>query len=225
MTPAEIEEEFEALFEDIGTPETLAPITKAEIEALEGRVPAALIWVLEKYGRASLYGGRAQQVHPDDLAPVMKAIFGKDPQLAGAEGYVLTAFGEIEFWTNDFGGGSVDLLTGYVTCNGVSMPPETDRTYYPNHVFLPYSYDAEDIDFEDLDDKALFGRLKRKFGAPGLMEVYGFVPAIQLGGAPSLETAKIQPAREHLAFLASASEFTLLSSPQLGEVKELRSVP
>ncbi|ATD09359.1 hypothetical protein PPIS_b0142 [Pseudoalteromonas piscicida] len=64
----------------------------------------------------------------------------------------------------------------------------------------------ESLDLDDINDLPLFERAVEKLGLLENGEIYGFVPALALGGEPKLENLQKVKATEHLAFLADLGE-------------------
>ncbi|RXE86551.1 glutamyl-tRNA amidotransferase [Pseudoalteromonas sp. A757] len=65
---------------------------------------------------------------------------------------------------------------------------------------------STEIDLKDHNEKPLFERAVEKLGPLENGEIYGFVPALALGGEPKLENLQKVKATEHLAFLADLGE-------------------
>ncbi|RXE89640.1 glutamyl-tRNA amidotransferase [Pseudoalteromonas sp. A757] len=62
------------------------------------------------------------------------------------------------------------------------------------------------IDLIDINEQPLFERTLERLGPLENGEIYGFAPALALGGEPKLENLQKVKATEHLAFLADLGE-------------------
>lgn len=60
------------------------------------------------------------------------------------------------------------------------------------------------MEYNDFDD--LFQPAKKKLGTLSRDEMYGFVPAIMLGGSDALDNLKKVRSVEHLVFLSQLSD-------------------
>lgn len=65
-------------------------------------------------------------------------------------------------------------------------------------------------DFYDWKDKPLFKRALRKLGPLQSDEMYGFEPALTIGGTPNLEHLVKVKMVEHLVFLSQLGEVELV---------------
>ncbi|WP_229381237.1 DUF1851 domain-containing protein [Shewanella psychropiezotolerans] len=64
---------------------------------------------------------------------------------------------------------------------------------------------------KDLDENPLFERAMALLGPLEADEMYGFVPALAIGGAPKLENLQKVKVIEHLTFLADLGEKTVMA--------------
>lgn len=73
----------------------------------------------------------------------------------------------------------------------------------------------EGCDFADVNGINLFGAALKKFGHLKHDEMYGFVPALSLGGPATLEYLQKVKAVEHLVLLAQFAPLEVIASPSL----------
>ena len=69
----------------------------------------------------------------------------------------------------------------------------------------------DNMEEEDLDGKPLFQRAMAKHGPLEEYEMYGFVPALAIGGATKLENLQKVKVIEHLSFLADLGEKAVMA--------------
>ena len=69
----------------------------------------------------------------------------------------------------------------------------------------------DSLDKNDSDENPLFERAMALLGPLEADEMYGFVPALAIGGAPKLENLQKVKVIEHLTFLADLGEKTVMA--------------
>lgn len=204
---------FAYMLRKLGEPRFAAKTTPAEAERYAGRVPEALIRFWSEHGRGAYLDGLYWISDPEPFDPLIATIFKDDPEFDPAEmtHVAHTAFGSLKLWHRRRRGVLVDLLT-----STVFNPPE--RSWHDAKTGLPFS---ENFSIGTLvaitgaeyteDQKDLLASAMTRQGplAPG--EVYGFSPALQLGGSYTAENLRRVRAIEHLAFLAQLARLNLVS--------------
>ncbi len=207
---------YEGAFQIFGAPSGGVHADPQTIEKYRGSFPQAFIQVWMKYGFASTQNGWFWIADPDLLRPVLDELFDGD-----------NTFGDgrfLPFAYNAFGGINLWNPTSH-TCADISFSRNVVTTYYENFYHLepkdPHSrrktddeligvtfYTPSDEDSpRGTDGRRLFMPALEALGPLSPGEIYGFFPAIALGGTFSLENLKRVKAVEHLTFLASLADF------------------
>ncbi|WP_201214534.1 T6SS immunity protein Tdi1 domain-containing protein [Pseudomonas sp. S36] len=85
------------------------------------------------------------------------------------------------------------------------------------------SSDPEDFNIQDSNGKLLFNSALRKYGPLEPDELYGFEPALVIGGYPTLENLRRLKLDQHLLILRSFETPTLpFSSTDLENLKKMQ---
>ncbi len=203
-----------------GEPKHAQRLTLDQVNRFRDVLPTKLLdfWVF--HGAGCYLDGKFWLCDPELMNPVMNAIFKNDPGFVVGQlhtfGY--SSFGSLFCWQEkkellwvdfypptaseenyneneptrpELAGiprSSPDFIVGIAVLNGID-----------NDSGSPY----------DVNDQPLFPQALAKLGplAPG--EIYGFVPALQLGGEMRIENVRKVGVVEHLLLLAQLSTFDL----------------
>jgi hypothetical protein len=214
---------FAHLLGRLGEPEQALKVTYDEAQRYAGRVPDAMLRFWREHGRGAYKGGSYWICDPAPYQGVIEAIFKDDPEfdpaLMTAVGY--DAFGRISIWHQMRYEVTVDLLTSTIDNppDSSQISSETGQKFTPDFsigCFLtqPIYRDPE----TDEDDEDLVPKARARLGALEHNEVYGFFPALQLGGTMRVENLRRVKAPEHMMLLASLQPLTLtrLTDPEPG---------
>ena len=198
----------------LGEPQDAQKVPARDAARYADRVPRALIQFWRTHGRGSFEQGKFWICDPVPFQPIIDTVFHGDPELDPAEmtaiGY--SAFGALKIWHRKRRAVTLDIVF-----QQVSNPPpkswhdaETGRPFSPDYTVscqltaFQYGPALVDTDGEDLLPQAI-GRLGRL--APG--EIYGFVPALHLGGRYDVANLRRMDAAEHLLVVAETANFML----------------
>jgi hypothetical protein len=224
---------FAYMLKKLGEPRFAAKITPDEAGRYRGRVPEALIRFWSEHGRGAFLDGLYWICDPAPFDALIALIFEGDAEFDPTEMTVVahTAFGSLKLWHRKRRSVLVDLLTSTV------FNP-TERSWHDARTSAPFS---EDFSVSNLvgitgseylaDERDLLAAAIARDGplAPG--EIYGFFPALQLGGAYVAENLRRVKAPEHFAILAQLSKFTLtrLTPPEppaypYGRIENVRTI-
>ncbi|HEL5052451.1 TPA: DUF1851 domain-containing protein [Stenotrophomonas maltophilia] len=183
-------------------------VPPSKLQHYRGKVPDKLLEYWQAYGFAGYGGGRFWMTDPDEYAEALHAwlygteFYGKDHY------YVIgrTAFGDLTLWGTKTG----RSLT--INCPWAMIFP-TDKSRWMKEGkedFLISAWVAfmtfDDMDETDDNDALLFDRAVKQLGPLAHDEMYGFVPALALGGPCRLDHLQKVKAAEHLLFLAQLGE-------------------
>ncbi|WP_199610068.1 GAD-like domain-containing protein [Flocculibacter collagenilyticus] len=203
-----------ALFDDFYNYEGFGPAIKAVAPAKDviakytGKLPDRLIECWQEYGFCGWGEGLFWTVNPEDYEDILQEWLQDTPFPENDAYYVIarSAFGELFIW-GEKSGQSLSIESNF----GMIFP--TDKTAKLNENGPTMSVDLffsclskESMEQKDINDKPLFERAAEKLGELSSDEMYGFEPALALGGEPKLENLKKVPVLEHLSFLASLGE-------------------
>ncbi|OON62784.1 hypothetical protein B0920_04950 [Massilia sp. KIM] len=176
---------------------------------LSGHLPEKLFEYWREVGLGGFGDGLFWLVDPIEYSPVAKAWAEAGGLDSGGLWIIArSAFGQLFLWD--------ESTTSIVTISA------SDQTIYrsdartapvPEEADLHLSIfigmqNPDDLDLEDVNEKGLFRRALKKLGPLNDNEMYGFEPALVLGGMPVLENLRKVSAIEHLLLL-----------PQLGDVE------
>ncbi|AWH55376.1 hypothetical protein C1924_02185 [Stenotrophomonas sp. ESTM1D_MKCIP4_1] len=184
------------------------PVAQSTLDHYEGKVPSKLLKYWQAYGFSGYGGGLFWMTNPDEYAEALKAWL-HGTELHGRDNYYVigrSAFGDLSVWGTRTG----TSLT--VNCPWAMIFP-TDQSRWMSEGkedFLVSTWlafmDKSDIDETDDRDIPLFDRAVKRLGPLAHDEMYGFVPALALGGPCRLDHLQRVKAAEHLLFLAQLGE-------------------
>jgi len=110
-----------------------------------------------------------------------------------------SAFGELYFWGEETGASlKITSIVSRCTTFVSSLPKDQMDKRFQNFLL------SAEVEYNDFDD--LFQPAKKKLGTLSRDEMYGFVPAIMLGGSDALDNLKKVRSVEHLVFLSQLSD-------------------
>lgn len=208
-------EYFEEFYNFGGFGPAIKSITPSddEVKSYKGILPANLLKYWQEYGFCGWGSGRLWIINPaeyeDILARWLKNTPFEQMQKDGVDHFsviAIDAFGEIYIWGKNSG-----TCLSITSCYGMIFPAFNNQDFLESgeelilNLFFANKISTE-IDLNDLNDQPLFERALEKLGPLENGEIYGFVPALALGGAPKLENLQKVKATEHLAFLAELGE-------------------
>ncbi len=201
---------FAHLMKKYGAFEPVEHVSAADVEPYRGKLPESLLTLWVECGRGAWLGGKFQFCDPARYRSVLDLVFGADPDFSSRDclPYGFTAFGELLVWSQRHQVVKIDLRVG-----SVAAPKMNSKNPAPDDLVisistLPMLDDAQG-DMVDNNNKPLFDRAVAKLGRLTLGEVYGFVPALTLGGVAKLENLKRVSALEHFFILAQSTSFVL----------------
>ncbi len=201
---------FAAIVDQFGPPAGAVKATPKEIDRYRDRLPSALLDFWVQHGWGSWKDGRTWLCDPALLEPIVRAIFEGDAELAPDDitAIAYNAFGEVLFWHRTRRSITYTAPLGTVTiANPESYAdietgrPTSQAFTIGADIFGPIS--SSEAPFVDENGKDLFPRAMRRLGplAPG--EIYGFAPALSMGGAAVIANVVRAPIREHLTMLVA----------------------
>ncbi len=184
----------------------------AQIDAYRGALPDALLTFWAEAGWGAHADGLAWLVNPADYEAIAREWIEGISLPVDEPLHVIarSAFGRL-FLRGKTSGQSVIVVPTYSRV--ITSPPDKylargEEEFAITSQFVAFSADAFDMD--DIKDKPLFKRALKKLGRLQPVEMYGFEPALALGGVPDLgKLAKVSLA-EHLALLRQLDDVEVL---------------
>lgn len=201
-----LDESFDYFYnqEGFGPQINSTPVPESIVEAYRGKLPDALLTYWKAMGWAGFGNGLLWLVDPREYADVLNAwihatdFFSKDRYHVFARG----AFGNLYVW-GERTGPSLHINAP----NSMIFPSDRSAAMARGEADLLLQTwfvvcDKDAFDKDDGDDKPLFERAVTLLGRPGPEDMFGFVPALALGGPRRLDHVQKVNAVEHLMFLA-----------------------
>ena len=201
-----LDESFDYFYnhEGFGPPIDSMPVPESIVEAYRGKLPDALLTYWKAMGWAGFGNGLLWLVDPREYADVLNAwmhatdFYSKDRYHVFARG----ALGELHVW-GERTGPCLHINAPY----SMIFPSDDSADMALGKADLLLQTwlivcEKDAFDMEDDGDKPLFERAVKLLGRPGPDEMFGFVPALALGGPCRLDHLQKVNAVEHLMFLA-----------------------
>ena len=178
------------------------------IERFRGKLPEQLLAYWEDHGWCGYAGGLFWTVDPQEYEPVLEAWIGDSPFMEKDAYHIIArgAFGELYFW----GESTCDSLK--VFAPGSYCSPRKSAFQHGDlecgmRAFFS-KRNRKENDFADL-----FVSASEKLGPLKHDEMYGFVPALALGGPSELSHLQKVKAVEHLVLLAQLAPLEVMTPP------------
>ncbi|WP_064791375.1 GAD-like domain-containing protein [Shewanella woodyi] len=192
--------------------------TAEDLNIFEDKLPARLLEYWQEYGFCGWGEGIFWTVNPDDYKDILTqwlsgTVF-EQRELDGIDKYYVvgrSAFGKLYIW-GETSGASLDIVTNF-SMIFPSDQSEKLKTIGAEKLIEKFysSKRKSNMEEQDLDEHPLFERAMAKLGPLEADEMYGFVPALAIGGAPKLENLQKVKVLEHLTFLADLGEKTVMA--------------
>lgn len=188
-------------------------VPQEKIERFRGKLPDQLLEYWKEYGWCGYAQGLFWTVDPDEWEPALEAWIG-DTELMEQDAYYViarTAFGELILW-GEKSGPSLKILSTYAMIFPADCTEEMIRRSPDRMVQSFFSSKSRDsMDMQDENEKPLFARALKKLGPLDHDTMYGFVPALALGGPVRLENLQKLDAIVHLDILSGLGERQLMA--------------
>ncbi len=213
-----MDEAFAYFLTNFGPPLARRDVPATDATRQTGRLPALLLEYWIEHGAAGYADGLFWTVNPDDYAGVLAQWLEPSP-FNGQDDYQViarTAFGCLFVWGAK-SGASLQINTPH----GIIFPNPAAATYVQagraeiavQSFFVSLS--KSHTDFADEDGKPLFTRARAKRGVLDPDEMYGFEPALALGGTATLANLQKVKILEHLTILAQLGAPRIIENPLL----------
>jgi hypothetical protein len=203
-----MDEYFEYFLEKMGPPVHKRHVPPSSIERFRGRLPDQLLDYWEEHGWCGYADGLFWTVDPLEYEPVLEAWIGESQFMEKDAYHIIarSAFGELYFW-GERTGESLRIFAPGSYC----LPNESIFTESELELGLRAFFSVRDR--EENDFAEMFNPAFAKLGQLVHDEMYGFVPALALGGTADLSRLKKVKAVEHLVFLAQLAPLNVMTPP------------
>ncbi|QNX86294.1 GAD-like domain-containing protein [Acinetobacter seifertii] len=205
MSEFMMDENFEIFYHDegFGPPIYSETVSEETIKKYQKKLPNQLLEYWKAYGFSGWGNGLFWLVNPEDYQDVLDAWL-EHVELPPHEEYFViarTAFGDLNVWGTLHGQCfTISPLMNQIFPSMDVM--EKDEGDLLIRIFMS-SKEKRFIDIKDYKNKPLFDRAVKKYGELNKNEMFGFEPALILGGEAKLENVRKLPIISHLQFLAS----------------------
>lgn len=180
------------------------PVPEDSLTLWENKLPPILLTYWQNEGWATYANGLLWIVNPDDYEYI-KDIWLEDTPLAGIDNFHViarSAFGNL-YLCGERTGRSVTIACPnneiLALKSKLKAKPLHDQDFSIRAFFA--CSDPEDFDYVDIDGEPLFERAAEKYGPLEPDEMYGFEPALVMGGSPTLNKLRRLKLDPHLHFL------------------------
>jgi len=199
-------------FKGFGPPMARRDVPPEKIRKFRGKLPDKLLEYWQEYGWCGYGKGLLWTVDPDEWEDELDAWIGDTEFMERDAYYVIarSAFGKLVLW-GEKTGVSLKVSTPY----GFVFPSFDEEEFREDGPDLTIqlffsSTSRESYELTDMDDVPLFERALEKLGPLDHTTMYGFVPALALGGEPRLENLQQMDAHVHLDILSQITELQIM---------------
>ncbi|MFJ3469519.1 GAD-like domain-containing protein [Pseudomonas sp. NPDC090201] len=195
-----MEDYFEHFLKKMGAPMECSFPEKSTLDKYQGKLPGQLLEQWAEHGWSGYADGIFWTVDPAQYESVIRDWL-KNSGIPAADYYHVIArgaFGDLYLWEESAGHTlKISLCHARYYEDKKSIP----STEFDQEIRMFFAFmDRDDNDFDDLFEQAL-----KKLGPLKADEMYGFVPAIALGGPGEFKHLQKVKIIEHLAFLSQLS--------------------
>ncbi|AZE92956.1 hypothetical protein C4J95_0832 [Pseudomonas orientalis] len=205
-----MDEDFDYFLSAFGPGYDRRDVSPSTIEWYRGKLPEQLLIYWQVYGWCGYAEGAFWTVNPREYESIISGWL-KQTRLWGTDVYHViarSAFGTLYLWGEQ---------------SGDSLTISAANAYYirSTSIFTRAQFDFalrcffSGLTVQSNDYENLFGVAKNKLGRLSEGEMYGFTPALALGGKSVLAGIEKVSAVEHLTFLSQVSELEELIAPNL----------
>lgn len=186
-------------------PDAIA-IPKTRIDEYESRLPRALLDFWMEIGWSGFADGILWSTDPEAFEVVIASWLDGTDFLKNQTYTVIarSAFGQIFLWGKQSGMNIIiEPLFGTVTIFESNFDEKKENS---SVIAFFVSKEKTYFDFNDWKEKPLFNKALRKLGPLQSDEMYGFEPALSIGGVPKLDNLVKVKMIEHLVLLSQLHE-------------------
>jgi hypothetical protein len=211
--PRPLRDMLDYMVRTLGPPRQAQRVGADEAALYQDRVPPRLIRFWQEHGRGSYFDGLYWICDPAPLRAVIDLVFKDDPELDSADmtAVAYTAFGHVTVW--DRRRANINV---HFQLSSVFVPPERAHIDSATGERFPDDYmigTAVGIVRSQYlpSEHAFLEAARARLGPLTAGEVYGFFPALQLGGAYTVENLRRVKAAEHFTQLVQLAPMNLVA--------------
>lgn len=203
-----MDEFFELFLSKMGPAADRRYVPASSIDRYRRALPQQLLAYWETYGWCSYGDGSFWTVDPGEYEPVLEAWIGETSFMENDAYHIIarSAFGHLYLWGEKSG------LSLTLVAPGSFCVPSCD-TRAPDDLGLNLKIFFATLERCSVDFADLFSPALKSLGKLAHDEMYGFVPALALGGSSELSNLQKVRAVEHLVFLAQLAPLEILPAP------------
>ncbi|MGF6276056.1 hypothetical protein ABIB38_004463 [Massilia sp. UYP11] len=205
------DEDFELFIDEFGEATSRTDVPMEAIQKWRGKLPDQLLKYWQAEGWCGYANGLFWTVNPDDYEDLVDEWLADTPleQLDSFHAIARTAFGCLYLWGEKTG----DSVTVACSINSIiafssNLKQEMDDPDFDARVFFS-NKSPDHCDLKDESGQPLFERALAKLGPLEPDELYGFEPALVLGGKMRLENLTKLNLDVHLTILRQLASPTL----------------
>ena len=205
------DEDFEVFISEFGEATHHTDVPAEAIRKWRGKLPDQLLKYWQEEGWCGYKDGLFWTIDPDDYEDLVDEWLTDTPieQLDSFHAIARSAFGTLYLWGEKTGDSVVIACSiNSIIALGSNLKQEVDNPDFDIRVFFSNKTTAR-CDVKDELGKPLFQRAVRKLGRLEPDEVYGFEPAVVLGGKMCLENIAKLKLDAHLTILRQLASPTL----------------
>lgn len=200
-----IDENFEIFYldEGFGPPIYSEPVSDEILNKFKTKLPNQLLEYWKVFGFSGWGNGLFWLVNPEEYQDVLDAWLENIETPPHEEYFVIarSAFGDLDIWGTIHG----RCFTISSTMNQI-FPSMEEMNIGEEDLLLRIFISSQEkrfLDIKDFKNKSLFDRAVKKYGELTKNEMFGFEPALVLGGEAKIENVRKLPIISHLQLLAS----------------------
>ncbi|GBH17392.1 Uncharacterized protein KPSA3_03359 [Pseudomonas syringae pv. actinidiae] len=201
LKEASVDKVFARFLEKFGGPVDRQDVPMSSIERYRGKLPNQLLEYWTEHGWCGYGEGIFWIVNPQEYEGVV-ASWIEGTELEKRDTYHLIArgaFGDLYLW-GEKTGFSLKITSVFSRCVIHDFEPTPEQMDRKLQDFIV----SRKVDSNDVEN--LFSQARRKLGTLRHDEMYGFVPALMLGGSASLDHVEKLKTVEHLILLSQLAE-------------------
>ncbi len=206
------DEDFSLFIDSFGEATQRIPVPEFSLRKWENVLPPVLLEYWKDEGWAGYANGLLWTVNPDDFEHIKDAWLQGTPLESFDKFHVIarSAFGNL-YLCGERTGRSVSIICIHNEILALKNRLKPKELSAQNITIQSLFGGSEpgDFDYADSSDKLLFSRALKKYGPLAPDEMYGFEPALVLGGAPTLENLRRLKLDPHLLILRNFDTPTL----------------
>ncbi|MBB2488148.1 DUF1851 domain-containing protein [Mitsuaria sp. WAJ17] len=204
------DEDFEGFIEEFGEATYHQAVPQEAIDQWRGKLPDKLLHYWQTEGWNGYAHGRFWIVNPDDYEDIVDEWLEGSPleQVDSFHVIARTAFGKI-YLCGEKAGCEVKIECGLHGIFVMDLEPK-ERSIWERE--LPWFFSSrspDEVDFNDVHGEPLFNRALASLGPLAPDEMYGFEPALVLGGKITLDRLRKVKIDQHLTILRQLAAPTM----------------